>query len=117
MSERLWDRADEWTDYIKCGGNADFITDPEALGPERTAAVVATCASCLVRPECIEMNTGPVTDPWSPKVRWSSNAIWVAGEWLPDESSATSRRELEKKREVLVGSIPYEYAARPDEIF
>lgn len=113
-SDRLWDRSDEWASYALCAGNTDFTASPEDLGATRVRAVQATCARCPVRPECIELNTAPVIAPFNLKLRWPSNAIWVAGEWLPDASTAASRRDLEEKREVLIGSLPHEYASRPD---
>src|SRR5262245_37596753 len=110
-SDHMWDRVDEWTDYAPCVGNLDFITAPEELGPERTENVIATCAGCPVRPECIELNVAPVIDLASigrkHKSYRPSNSMWVAGEWLPDLCTAESRRELEAKREELMESLPH----------
>lgn len=111
----LWQKADEWTGYALCGQKPDFVIDPETLGPERTAAVVATCKRCPVRPECIEMNIAPVTD-FGLKAKRPSNSMWVAGVWLPDADTAANRRELEAKRQSLSRNLAAEYAARPDEV-
>lgn len=123
MSERLWDRSDEWSSYAPCSGNLDFILDPATLGPERVAAVQKTCAACPVRPECILASTAPVIAPFSlnkggnsTPVTYPSCSIWTAGEWLPDRDTAENRRVLEKLKDELHASLPYEYATRPDEV-
>lgn len=120
MTERLWDRDDEWNSYAPCGTNLDFILSPDVLGPERTAAVQKTCAGCPVRPECIVANTAPVIAPSSLRVGGSSkpvtypsSSMWVAGEWLVDRDTAASRAELKKVKDELNASLPYEYATRP----
>lgn len=120
MSDRLWDRSDEWGTYAACAGKPDFIIDPDTLGPKRTAAVKKTCAGCVVRPECIEANLEPVIAPSSLKISGRSNPVlypscsmWVAGEWLPDRDTAAKRGELERIKDELNASLPYEYATRP----
>jgi hypothetical protein len=120
MTDRLWDRSDEWGSYAACDSKPDFIIDPETLGPERVAAVKKTCAGCLVRPECIVGNAAPVIAPSSLKIKGNSTpvtypscSIWVAGEWLPDRDSAQSRAVLEGIKDELNASLPYEYATRP----
>lgn len=120
MTDRLWDRSDEWGTYALCAGKPDFVIDPETLGPKRTAAVKDTCASCLVRPECIEANLEPVIAPSSLKIKGNSKPVtypscsmWVAGEWLPDRDTAAKRAELKKIKDELSASLPYEYATRP----
>ncbi|QSM01120.1 WhiB family transcription factor [Mycobacterium phage Nanosmite] len=115
---KLWNRADEWTEHAPCAGRIDFIIDPETLGPDRTEAVKATCGACPVRPECIKENLKPVSDFWRKTTR-PSNAIWVAGEWLPElpeTNVATARKELEAKRAELLDSLPDEVSDRPDTI-
>lgn len=118
MGERLWDRADEFTDYALCAGDPDFVIAPEALGRGRTAFVEATCRRCPVRPECIEMNVQPVTMSdtieLKKKLNLPSSGVWVAGVWLPDDGTAASKRLLEERREALVDSVATEYASRPD---
>lgn len=122
MSDRLWDRSDEWATYASCVGNPDFVLSPGSLGPERAAAVQKTCAGCVVRPECIERNLLPVVAPSSlnkgqaPPITYPSCSIWVAGEWLPDRDTAANRRALEKAKDDLEASLPYEYATRPGEV-
>lgn len=120
MSDRLWDRADEWGGYASCGQHPDFVIAPETLGPERTEAVQKTCAGCPVRPECIIANTAPVIAPSSLRangrsapVTYPSCSIWVAGEWLPDRDTAAKRDVLEKLKDELHASLPYEYVTRP----
>lgn len=119
MTDRLWDRTDEWGTYARCAGDPDFIIEPTKLGPERTAAVQKTCAGCAVRPECIEVSIAPVVAPFSLKVGGGSNPVmypssstWVAGEWLPGNDTAESRRNLQKVKDELRASLPYEYATR-----
>lgn len=120
MTDRLWDRSDEWGTYAACEGKPDFIIDPDTLGPKRAAAVKKTCAECIVRPECIESNLEPVIAPSSLKISGRSNPVlypscsmWVAGEWLVDRDSAANRAALEATKDELNASLPYEHATRP----
>lgn len=115
MSGRLWDRADEFVDYAPCAGNSDFIIGPAELGRRRTAAVMATCRACPVRPECVELNVKPVlTVELKQKLARPSSGVWVAGVWLPDDGTAASYRLLEDRKEALVASLPAERFVRPD---
>lgn len=112
MSNKTWLRDDEWTDYAPCVGSKDFIRSPEVLGPQRTAAVVATCAACPVRPECITLNVAPVTDI-KLKAKQPSHAVWTAGTWLPEGSTEAARRDLVTIKQALIDSLSSELADRP----
>lgn len=122
MSERLWDRADEWTDHALCIDKPDFITAPEELGRLRRAVVKSTCARCPVRPECIEMNAAPVANIDLKRnsdgeiITRPSSAVWIAGRWLPEAGGVAATRELEAVRESLLASVPRERLARPEGI-
>lgn len=116
MSERLWDRADEFVDFAPCVDNIDFIIAPEDLGRKRTEAVQNTCGTCPVRPECIVLNTAPVMTIELKKARRPASAIWVAGQWLPEPLNAASRRELEAVTEKLVASLPEERLNRSEKL-
>lgn len=112
MSERLWDRADEWVNFAPCVGKPDFTIAPEGMSAKRATVVQQTCKTCLVRPECIALNTSPITN-LELKGKRKSNSIWVAGVWLPDIDTAPNRRELEKRRGILIDSLPEEHQNRP----
>ncbi|AEK09989.1 transcriptional regulator WhiB-like [Mycobacterium phage Rey] len=109
---KLWQKADEWTEHAPCAERIEFIISPDELGPDRTAAVKATCAACPVRPECIKLNVQPLPVFDKPRIKLASHAMWVAGEWLPDLTKQTSE-ELEAKRQQLIDSLPMEEARRP----
>ena len=118
---KLWNRADEWTDLALCGGDIRFIKPPNELGPREVKNIQSICAKCPVRPECIQLNTSPVTD-LALKVRRPASSIWVAGVWLPEvnsEDRATrraQRKELQGTQAALLASLPQEYDNRPDEV-
>lgn len=111
MSDRLWDREDEWVGHASCGNDPRFSTAPYwdagedkvHLSPEDVAVVQVTCGGCAVRPECIEAAC----------IKRKENSVWVAGVWMPDTFSAPSRRELEKKRTELIDALPHEREVRP----
>lgn len=110
----MWLKRDEWTSIAPCGNDPRFGTAPwwdgnddeQKLGPEGVEYVAKVCAGCPVRPECIEAAC----------VDRQENSVWVAGEWLTDTYTAANRRELEAKRQELIGSLPHEYLSRPDEV-
>jgi hypothetical protein len=113
MSERLWQRADEWVGLASCGSDPRFVIAPHTevnedavhLADVDIAAVQKICQRCPVRPECITASC----------VDRLENSAWAAGEWLTDTYTASNRRALERTRLGLIASLPHEYATRPDE--
>lgn len=118
MSNKMWATADEWVNYAPCGGDIEFVMPPvpdDEGGPflaDGGARVRSICAGCPVRPECIARNTAPVTD-LGLRARRTANSMWVAGEWIPDMYTASSRRAVAEVTARLLARLPAEYQDRP----
>lgn len=104
----MWQRADEWTSFSRCQGDARYVTPPDQMSEDDVQDVIRGCFLCRVRPECVAQ-----------AVASEESGVWAASEWLPEISlDDTPRRakqileEAEEVRAVLEETYEAELARR-----
>ena len=107
---KLWRTRDEWKRYINCYKVPDHTLPPErgeedADKPVANVALVRSlCATCRVRPECIEWALGK-DQPYPP------TDVWAAGRFIP-----VDKRKARRVRQELAATLVEERAARGDDV-